>query len=148
VALPEVVAAAMFQLLPNWLSTPGIVAVSGGADSVALLAALNTFHPPGQLVVAHLNHQLRGLESDADEQFVRELAEKMQLPCRVLRMDIAQAATGENLEAFARDARYRWFGELAAEVGAGWIATGHHADDQAGLPPFAEMESHLSFAHC
>lgn len=130
-ALPGIVAEAMKRLLPNWPSTPGIVAVSGGADSVALLAALNTFRPPGQLVVAHLNHQLRGLESDADERFVRELAEKWQFPCRVLRVDIARAATGENLEAFARDARYRWFGELATDVGAGWIATGHHADDQA-----------------
>ena len=129
--LPEVVAAAMLQLLPNWPNTPGVVAVSGGADSVALLVALRAIRPPGTIFVAHLNHQLRGLESDADEQFVRELAETWQFPCRVLRVDIAQAATGENLEAFAREARYRWFGELAAKVGAGWIATGHHADDQA-----------------
>ncbi len=130
-ALPEVVAEAMTRLLPNWFSTPGVVAVSGGADSVALLASLHAFHPPGQLVVAHLNHRLRGTESDSDERFVRELAEGRQLPCRVLQMDMAQAAMGENLEAFARDTRYRWFGELAVELGACWIATGHHADDQA-----------------
>ena len=127
-ALPELVSTAMTRLLPGWERTRGIVAVSGGADSVALLSALRG---TGNLVVALLNHRLRGEESDADEGFVRELAERWKLPCRVLRIDMAAEAAGDNLEAFARTARYRWFGELALELGAGWIATGHHADDQA-----------------
>lgn len=127
-ALPEVVSDAMTRLLPGWEAAPGIVAVSGGADSVALLAALRS---SGNFVVAHLNHRLRGDESDADERFVRELADRWNFPCRVLRIDMAAEATGDNLEAFARAARYRWFDELAVELGAAWIATGHHADDQA-----------------
>ena len=127
-ALPEAVSEAMTRLVPDWAAAPGVVAVSGGADSVALLAALR---PSGKLVVAHLNHRLRGEDSDADERFVRELADGWGLPCRVGQLDTAREATGENLEAFARAARYRWFAEVALEVGAGWIATGHHADDQA-----------------
>ena len=130
VALPEVVGGAMSRLLPMWSGVPGVVAVSGGADSVALLMALHN-SPTGGLIVAHLNHGLRGAESDADEQFVRELSRELNRPCRVARVDLAREAPGENLEAAARAARYRWFAELAAEVGGGWIATGHHADDQA-----------------
>jgi len=131
VALQEVVAGAMTRLLPTWAGAPGIVAVSGGADSVALLMALHQHKPAGGLIVAHLNHGLRGAESGADEQFVQDLSQELDRPCRVARVDLARDARGENLEAAARFARYRWFGELAAELGAGWIATGHHADDQA-----------------
>ena len=126
-ALTDAVAEAMLRLLPTWVDAPGIVAVSGGADSVALLLALRESRP----TVAHVNHLLRGEESDADERFVRELAERLGLPCRVLRIDMAREAVGENLEATARATRYRWFAELAVELGAGWIATGHTADDQA-----------------
>lgn len=131
VALPEIVSEAMGRLLPTWSGALGIVAVSGGADSVALLSALHTCQPPGGLLVAHLNHRLRGDESEADEQFARRLAEEWNLPCRVKGIDMAREATGENLEAVARATRYRWFAELALEMRAGWIATGHHADDQA-----------------
>ena len=131
VSLPEVVAEAMARLLPTWAGVSGIVAVSGGADSVALLMALHANKPAGGLIVAHLNHGLRGAESDADEQFVRALSLELDRPCRVTRVDLARDAPGENLEAAARAARYRWFGGLALELGAGWIATGHHADDQA-----------------
>ncbi len=126
-ALPEIVRESMSRLLPGWAGVPGIVAVSGGADSVALLLALCG----GAMTVAHLNHRLRGDESDADEQFVRELAEQLRIPSRFLRLDIATEAAGENLEAYARSRRYGWLAELAVETGAGWIATGHHADDQA-----------------
>jgi tRNA(Ile)-lysidine synthase len=108
----------------------GVVAVSGGADSVALLRALQSLYPTS-LTVAHVNHQLRGAESDGDEAFVRELAGKLSLPCRVKSVDVAKRATGANLEAIARQVRYEFFGEVAAETSAGWIATGHTADDQA-----------------
>jgi tRNA(Ile)-lysidine synthase len=126
-ALSDAVAEAMDRLLPEWAAAPGIVAVSGGADSVALLTTLRDHRPS----VAHVNHALRGDESDADERFVRELSERFAVPCRVLRIDMAREAAGENLEAAARALRYRWFAELAVELGAGWIATGHTADDQA-----------------
>jgi tRNA(Ile)-lysidine synthase len=109
---------------------PGVVAVSGGADSVALLRTLRTVHP-GTLTVAHLNHQLRGTESDGDEAFVRELANQLGLHCRVKVLNVAMKAAGANLEGTARQLRYEFFAETAAEVGANWIATGHTADDQA-----------------
>jgi tRNA(Ile)-lysidine synthase len=116
-----------------------VVAVSGGPDSVALLRALVALRPDDDLVIAHVNHQLRGAESDADEQSVRDLharfvpagAGKLVLRCR--RADTAEEARTEraNLEAVARRIRYEWLGQIAAEVGARWIATGHTADDQA-----------------
>jgi tRNA(Ile)-lysidine synthase len=109
-----------------------VVGVSGGADSVALLRALHGLRPEG-LAVAHVNHCLRGSESDADEAFVRELSARLGLRCLVAHVDIAAAAaaTGGNLEASARDARYQFLGEAAMQLGAGRIATGHTADDQA-----------------
>jgi len=103
---------------------PGVVAVSGGADSVALLRALAACRT-GTLTVAHVNHQLRGEESDADEASVRALAKELGLECRVKSVNIA--AFGGNLESTARRVRYEFF----AELGTAWIATGHTADDQA-----------------
>lgn len=101
---------------------PGVVAVSGGADSVALLRALVTLSKP--VTVAHVNHQLRGRESDEDEAFVRGLAANLQVPCVSERIGIPP---GQNLEATARQQRYEWLGSLGAE----WIATAHTANDQA-----------------
>ncbi len=108
---------------------PGVVAVSGGADSVALLRALHVLGLP--LTVAHVNHQLRGADSDADEAFARDLCTSLGVPCRVKMVDVAALAAGENLESTARRIRYEFFAEVAAAVGAAWIATGHTADDQA-----------------
>ena len=108
---------------------PGVVAVSGGADSVALLRAL---HACGvSLTVAHVNHCLRGSDSDADEAFVRALCESLGVPCRVKSVDVAALAAGDNLESTARGVRYAFFAEVAAEVSAAWVATAHTADDQA-----------------
>lgn len=104
---------------------PGVVAVSGGADSIALLHACVS--ASAAIAVAHVNHQLRGAESDGDEEFVRELAGKLDVPFRSTRIEVS----GGNLEATARHLRYRWLNELAAELGAAWIATAHTANDQA-----------------
>lgn len=109
---------------------PGVVAVSGGADSVALLRALSEAGCTS-LTVAHVNHQLRGAESDGDEAFVKALADSLGIAFRAERVDVAAEASGENLEATARRLRYGWLAEVAADVGARWIATGHTADDQA-----------------
>jgi tRNA(Ile)-lysidine synthase len=107
---------------------PGVVAVSGGADSVALLRLLADRAP----LVAHLNHQWRGAESDGDEQFVRELAGSLSLRFVSRSIDLrGEAKTGESLEATARRVRYAWLEREALQAGAGWIATGHTADDQA-----------------
>jgi tRNA(Ile)-lysidine synthase len=106
----------------------GVVAVSGGADSVALLRTLQACCT-GKLTVAHVNHRLRGHESEGDEAFVRELATALGLDYRVKSVDVA--ALGGNLESTARRMRYEFFAEVAKEAGAKWIATGHTADDQA-----------------
>ncbi len=110
---------------------PGVVAVSGGADSVALLHALCLNSPARPLTVAHLNHQLRGIESDADAEFVSEL--RPEWPHRIESIDIAKLAaeSGRNLEAVAREVRYAFLTRVATEVGASWVATAHTLDDQA-----------------
>jgi tRNA(Ile)-lysidine synthase len=119
-----------------------VAAVSGGPDSVALLHALIAARPgadPFPLVVAHLNHRLRGGESDADEEFVAELCTRLtaaSVPALSLaraRLDVAALARAEgaNLEAAARRARYAWLAETARAAGARWVAAGHTADDQA-----------------
>lgn len=109
--------------------TPGAVAVSGGADSVALLRALRAVPVP--VVVAHVNHQLRGVDSDADEAFVRALCDSLGVPCFVKAVDVAALAAGANLEATAREVRYQFFAEVCEQTGAKWVATAHTADDQA-----------------
>jgi tRNA(Ile)-lysidine synthase len=110
---------------------PGAVAVSGGADSVALLRALADEPATQGLIVAHLNHRLRGSESDADAAFVAALCPH--LPHRTEAIDVAAAAEGENLEDTARRVRYDFLARVAREAGAGagWVATAHTLDDQA-----------------
>jgi tRNA(Ile)-lysidine synthase len=117
-----------------------VAAVSGGADSTALLHALIAARDPTSpfpVILAHLNHQLRGAESDADEAFTAELHGRLvsagvpALTLRLGRIDLAAEAHGANLEATARRVRYRWLAEVAREAGARWVATGHTADDQA-----------------
>ncbi len=110
-----------------------VVAVSGGPDSVALLRALRDARRQGQLVVAHLNHQLRGPESDSDESFVRELCQRLSIDCRIHRLRVGEEAVAmkDNLEAAARRLRYDWLAQTAREVDAAWVATGHTANDQA-----------------
>jgi tRNA(Ile)-lysidine synthase len=110
----------------------GILAVSGGADSVALLRVLVEIYPNSRLMVAHMNHQLRGAESAGDEAFVRQLAHAHELQFRSTSVDVRTlAARGENLEDTARTLRYEWLTQLAGENKVSWIATGHTADDQA-----------------
>jgi tRNA(Ile)-lysidine synthase len=105
---------------------PVVAGVSGGADSVALLRAL---HRLGiSCTVAHLNHGLRGAASDADEQFVRELAGELNLPLAAGQADVRARAEsgGLSIEMAARQARHEFF----AEFGEAVIALAHHADDQ------------------
>jgi tRNA(Ile)-lysidine synthase len=121
----------------NALFTPGdtvVVAVSGGADSVALLDILASLRGLRlKLVAAHLNHMLRGDESDGDEEFVRNLADGYGLPCLVRRVDVSDIARreGRSLEDAGRSARYAFFDETAATHGACSVALAHHANDQA-----------------
>jgi tRNA(Ile)-lysidine synthase len=114
----------------------GVVALSGGPDSVALLRAM-LLEVTAPVVVAHVNHQLRGEESDADEAFVRALHQDLAasdarlLPLWCQRLEVRAAAGGDNLESVARRLRYDWLAAVASATGAVWVATGHTADDQA-----------------
>lgn len=112
-----------------------LVAVSGGADSVALLRLVAAVAPDMGLglVVAHLDHGLRGPEGDADARFVAELAEWLGLPIRTERVDAAATARREkrSLEDAARRERRRFLEEARAATGAAVVALGHTRDDQA-----------------
>jgi tRNA(Ile)-lysidine synthase len=111
-----------------------LVCVSGGADSVALLDVLR--RGGYECVVAHCNFHLRGEESDRDEAFVRELCERRE--ARGERLEIKHFDTegyarekGVSIEMAARELRYSWFAELAAQEGCDAIAVAHHQNDQA-----------------
>ncbi|HUS36318.1 MAG TPA: tRNA lysidine(34) synthetase TilS [Verrucomicrobiae bacterium] len=104
-----------------------VVGVSGGMDSMALLELLQVGGK--KLIVAHFNHQLRGAESDGDEAFVQEQAEKRDLEFRVGRGDVRAEAKGISIEMAARKLRHAFLAEVAREVG-GDIVLAHHADDQ------------------
>ncbi|HEY3886359.1 MAG TPA: tRNA lysidine(34) synthetase TilS [Vicinamibacterales bacterium] len=113
-----------------------LAAVSGGADSVAMLLLLRELAAGGGLQiagVAHLNHQLRGQDSDDDERFSAALAERYDLPFRSARVDVAAAAREEkrSLEDMARTARYAFLKDAAVSVHADVIAVAHTRDDQA-----------------
>ena len=111
------------------------LAVSGGADSVALLRVLLELRAELGIVlfVAHFNHELRGEESDADEQFVAELARQHDLPLFAGRGDVRREAelNQRSLEHAARFLRYNWLIDLAHQERFDAVATAHNADDQA-----------------
>ncbi len=111
------------------------VAVSGGADSVAMLLLLRELAASMGVVlsVVHLNHQLRGADSDADERFVRELAARHGLDFRAQRADVAAHAREQdwNLEDAGRRLRRQFFEKLVAENLMDRVAVAHTADDQA-----------------
>src|SRR5271157_1602588 len=111
------------------------IAVSGGADSVALLRVLLELRSELGivLVVAHFNHGLRGADSDADEAFVADLAQQQGLEFLAGRADVRQHALAGKLsiEAAGRELRYGWLTRLAREQRFESVATAHTLDDQA-----------------
>ena len=111
------------------------VACSGGADSVALLLLLDELKEPLglRLLIAHLNHQLRGAEADADESFVRNLAEQRGLGFVCQRVDVAEHAKkhGMSVEEAGRESRLYFLGSLLASGKADVVAVAHTLDDQA-----------------
>lgn len=113
------------QLQPNERYLLGI---SGGRDSVALLHWLleRDFR---NIVLCHLNHQLRGEESDADSEFVQELGRDLNLEVEI---GVANVAAVENrsIETAAREARHSFFAKCAAKFGTNRVLLAHHADDQ------------------
>lgn len=112
-----------------------LLAVSGGADSVALAYALHALIRRYRLTLtlAHLNHGLRGRAAAEDARFVSELAWRLGLPCLQGRIDVSRHArdTRVSIEMAARELRYGFFVRTARETGASCIATAHTADDQA-----------------
>ncbi len=138
--------------------TPVLLMVSGGSDSTALLELVcaytvgelldgelavmlaRSLPAPDRIVpfVLHVNHMLRGEDSDGDERFVRELCEKLDVPCEVQRVDVGNLARSRRggMEAIAREERYRLassaLDRVCAQVGAkdGLICTAHTIDDR------------------
>jgi tRNA(Ile)-lysidine synthase len=109
---------------------PVIVGVSGGADSVALLAVLTRLG--FRCIAAHCNFHLRGEESDRDEAFACAYARSFDVPIHTKGFDTQQYASENHLsiEMAARALRYQWFEELRLQTGAQAIAVAHHRDDQ------------------
>ena len=106
-----------------------VVALSGGADSVALLRVL--LLEGYTCIAAHCNFHLRGEESNRDETFVRTLCCKLNVPLQVVHFDTTGYASqrGISIEMAARELRYGWFEQIRTEVGAKVVAVAHHRDD-------------------
>ncbi len=113
-----------------------VVAVSGGADSTALLLAIHELKNSGNLAVnvcvAHLDHKLRAASGD-DAKWVAELAKKLGYESVIGRSKVAEIASakGDNLEQAAREARYAFLERTAKRKSANYVLTGHTMDDQA-----------------
>ncbi|MCR4920234.1 MAG: tRNA lysidine(34) synthetase TilS [Bacteroidaceae bacterium] len=108
-----------------------LVALSGGADSVALLHILHSLNHP--VIAAHCNFTLRGEESERDEQFVRDLCQRFGIPCHVKRFETRSYAAIHHLsiETAARALRYEWFEALRQATDCSCVAVAHHIEDQA-----------------
>lgn len=106
-----------------------LVALSGGADSVALLRLLLSLNYTCE--AAHCNFHLRGEESDRDEAFVRELCRKLNVKLHIIHFSTTEYASEKHIsiEMAARELRYNWFAQVKEESGAAAIAVAHHQDD-------------------
>ncbi len=106
-----------------------LIGISGGADSMALLVLITGDHafPNIRAEAVHINHGLRGDESDGDEEFVRKMCENHRIRLHVYHPDL-HGKTDENT---AREARFRCFRRCMEETGADYLVTAHHADDLA-----------------
>jgi len=110
-----------------------VVAVSGGADSVCLIHILTSLRKEFKikLHIAHLNHQLRDADSNADAEYVTELARKLGIPATIEKRDVKSYQKEErlSLEEAAREVRYRFLARVARSIGAKRVAAGHTRDD-------------------
>lgn len=116
------------------VNEPLIVGLSGGPDSVCLLHILAGLKRTlgMKLHIAHLNHLLRGAESDADAEYVSGIAHDLGIPATIERRDVKayQREHRLSLEEAAREVRYAFFSKVAASLSTGTVAVGHTADDQ------------------
>ena len=114
---------------------PVLAAVSGGLDSMCLLHLLTVWGRERNIPVnaAHFNHQLRGAESDRDEQFVRDWCGVRGVPFVAGRGNVRELAgrEGMSLEEAAREARYAFLTKEKERLGCKYVLTAHHADDNA-----------------
>ena len=113
-----------------------VAAVSGGSDSVAMLLLLHELAARGEVVLAglaHLNHQIRGAQADADAAFCRDLATRLGIPALMSDANVPVLAAQENasLEVAGRHARQRFFSEIVRSGQAERVAIAHTRDDQA-----------------
>ncbi|TWT31606.1 tRNA lysidine(34) synthetase TilS [Blastopirellula retiformator] len=115
----------------DWADCTVLVAVSGGADSVALLRALVAIRKSGtgRLIVAHIDHNLRDDSAD-DAHFVQQLADQLQVPAVLGKVEIDLTDEPDGVEAAARAARYDFLQAIAQQQGARYVVTAHTADDQ------------------
>ena len=106
-----------------------LVALSGGADSVALLLWMQ--EAGYRIHAAHCNFHLRGEESDRDEAFCQALCQRLDIPLHLAHFDTHEYAALHqvSIEMAARELRYRWFGQLCRDVKAAAVCVAHHRDD-------------------
>ncbi len=109
-----------------------LLAFSGGVDSVVLLDLFRACFPNLSITALHCNFQLRGRESDEDEQFVRSLANRYQIEILTQRFETERTAkeNGVSIQMAARSLRYEWFDQQQNRKEFAAIATAHHATDQ------------------
>ena len=114
---------------PEVLESPGIVACSGGVDSVVL--AHLCAQTGVDFAIAHCNFNLRGEESEQDEQFVRRLSDQLGVKYFTESFDTERYASSHkgSIQMAARELRYKWFDELLDAQGYSWVQTAHHLDD-------------------
>ncbi|HUP62603.1 MAG TPA: tRNA lysidine(34) synthetase TilS [Thermoanaerobaculia bacterium] len=112
---------------------PIVAAVSGGVDSTALLLALADLRGEGFVIhAAHINHHLRGAESDADERFVRDLCARLGISLHVAEGTLDESRVRSvGVEAAAREVRYARLREIREQAAARYVATAHQKNDQA-----------------
>ena len=112
-----------------------LLAVSGGPDSMAMLDyfAKNANNRNLQLIIAHVNHNLRGKASDGDAAFVQKKGKEYGLETHILSANVMEIAEkeGNGIESAARKARYELLIKTALECKCGFVATAHHSDDNA-----------------
>jgi len=134
--LERLVAAALGRAGYSGNNTALVVAVSGGSDSSALLYSLHSLRERYRLRlhVAHLNHDFRGEEAEADARFVATLAQELGLPVTVAKRDPGEYQRQQGISSFeqaARELRYAFLAEVATQAGAAAVALGHTGDDLA-----------------
>ena len=119
------------QKFPESFNGKTLLAVSGGVDSMVLLHLYNAFNL--NCAVAHCNFQLRGTESDLDEELVANFCKKNDIPCFVEKFDTLQIVETRkvSIQIAARELRYSWFKQICIDHDYQFIATAHHLDDQA-----------------